>query len=61
MKIVLKYLKKIILAPFMIYLYNLIAVPLNLIIPINIFTIFIVGLLGIPGIITLIIFLMIAF
>lgn len=52
-------LKQFLLAPFILYIYNLIAVPLNLIIPINIITIFIVGLLGIPGLITLIVFLLI--
>ncbi len=58
MKKVLNIAKKIILAPFILYIYNLIALPLNLIIPINIFTILVVGILGIPGLITLLIFLL---
>ncbi len=49
-------LKKFIIAPFILYIYNLIALPLNIIIPINIFTILIVGIFGIPGLLILLIF-----
>ncbi len=61
MQKIFKILKKLILAPFIIYIYNLIAQPLNLIIPINIFTVLFVTILGIPGLITLLAFLIIAF
>lgn len=56
-----KILRNLILAPFIIYIYNLIAQPLNLIIPINLFTVLFVTFLGIPGLITLLVFLLIAF
>jgi len=56
LKKILEKLKKIVLAPFLIYLYNLIASPLGLIIPINIATVLIVGILGMPGLITLLVF-----
>lgn len=58
MKTILNIIKKIVLAPFILYIYNLIASPLNLLIPINVFTIIVVGILGIPGLITLLIFLL---
>ena len=61
MKKVLNFLKKILVAPFLIYLYNLVASPLNLIVPINFFTVLIVGMLGIPGLITLLVFNLVAF
>lgn len=54
-KIILKYLKKIVLAGFLLYAYNLIAVTFNITIPINFITILTVGLLDIPGLISLII------
>ena len=59
MKNILKILRGFLLAPFILYIYNLIALHLNLIIPINIFSIIFVGLLGIPGLVTIIAFLLI--
>ncbi len=59
MKKILKILRGLLFAPFILYIYNLISLPLNLIIPINIFSIVFVGILGIPGLITLIAFLLI--
>lgn len=61
MKNILSFIKNIVLAPFIIYLYDLVASPLNLIVPINICTIIIVWLLGIPGLVTLLILYLIAF
>ena len=61
MKKIVLFLKNIILAPFIIYLYNLVASPLNFVIPINICTILIVGILGIPGLISLLILFVVAF
>ena len=49
-----KILKRIIISSFLIYGYNLLAQPLNLIIPINIITISSVSLLGIPALFSLI-------
>lgn len=60
MKKILKYLKNFLLAPFLIYIYNLIGSPLGLIVPINVLTVLIVGVLGIPGLITLLLFLTVA-
>ena len=58
---IIKQLKNIFLAPFVIYIYNLIASPLALIVPINLVTVLIVGVLGIPGLITLLLFYLISF
>ena len=60
MKKILKVLRGFLLAPFILYIYNLISLPLNLIIPINIFSIVFVVLLGIPCLVTIIAFLLIA-
>lgn len=61
MKKILGLLRNLILAPFIIYIYNLIAAPLNLIIPINLITVLIIAFLGIPGLVLLLTFLLIAF
>ena len=61
MKNILSFIRNIVLAPFIIYLYDLVASPLNLIVPINICTIIIVWLLGIPGLVALLILYLIAF
>ena len=55
MHIILKYLKRFILGGFLLYAYNLIAVTFNITVPINLFTMLIVGLLDIPGLAALII------
>lgn len=55
MHLILKYLKKIIIGCFMLYTYNLIAATFNIVVPINFFTIIIVGLLDIPGLAALVI------
>ena len=61
MKKILLFLKTIVLAPFIIYIYNLVASPLNLIVPINLITILVVGILGIPGLVALLILSIVAF
>lgn len=48
--------KKFILNSFLLYGFNLISVNFNMIIPINLFTIFVVSILGIPSMLGLIIF-----
>lgn len=57
MKKIFKLLKKIIISSFLVYGYNLLAQPLNLIIPINFITVSSVAVLGIPALFALIIIL----
>lgn len=54
-------IKKIIMSALFIYAYNVIATPLNTIVPINLITILIVCVLGIPGLLGLIIFSLVVF
>ena len=54
-------LKKIIISSFILYGYNLIASPINLIIPINIYTIGILTIFGLPAMFSLIIILVLIF
>lgn len=56
LKNVVNFLKSFIVAPFILYVFNLMAVGLDLFIPINLFTVVIVGFLGIPGFVMLIVF-----
>lgn len=56
MRILFKLIKKVILGAFLLYGYNLIAVNFNMIIPINVFTIGFVTILGIPSILALLLF-----
>lgn len=49
-------IKKFIVAALLMYAYNKMALPLDIFIPINIFTILLVTLCGIPSIIMLILF-----
>ena len=48
--------KKFILAVLLIYAYNKMALPLNMYIPMNVFTILMVMFCGIPSIIILVLF-----
>lgn len=61
LKIIFKILKKVIFAVLLIYAYNKLAFPLNLIIPINILTVLIVSLFGIPAILMLVLFSLLCF
>ena len=61
MKKVIKYFRPFILAPFILYIFDKMAVGLDIFIPINIFTVVIVGFLGIPGLIMLIVMYFIIF
>lgn len=54
MKIVFKLIKRIIISFFLIYAYNLIVQPINLMIPINIYTVGSVTFLGVPALLSLI-------
>ena len=49
-------LEEIIISVLLIYAYNKLSLPLNIIIPINLITIFLVTLFGIPSILMLILF-----
>lgn len=53
--------KKIIIAAFFIYGYNILAQPLNIIVPLNLITIGYVTIFGVPGLISLIIIYISAF
>lgn len=61
LKIIYKVFKKIIISAFILYGYNLISLPMNLIIPINFITIGILTLFGLPAIFSLIIILVLIF
>jgi len=54
-------LKKIIISSFILYGYNLIASPINLIIPINIYTVGLLTIFGLPAMFSLIIILVLIF
>ena len=53
-------IKKIIMAAFLLYGFNLIMSPLSIIVPINIITILVVSTLGFSGLLGLIIILLVA-
>ena len=48
MKKIFSFVKKLILSSFILYGFNLIASPLNVIVPINIITVLFITLLGMP-------------
>lgn len=48
--------KRVVMAVLFIYAYNKLALPLNVIIPINIITVLLVSLCGIPSILMLVLF-----
>jgi pro-sigmaK processing inhibitor BofA len=54
-------IKSIVLGALILYAYNVIASPLNLIIPINIITVLLVSFLGFPALFALILLLVVAF
>lgn len=56
MKILFKLVKRVIFSSFLLYGYNLIAINFNMIIPINVYTIGFVSILGIPSILALLLF-----
>lgn len=49
-------IKKIIMAVLFIYAYNKLALPLNIIIPMNVITVIMVAACGIPSILMLVLF-----
>lgn len=56
LKNIFNIIKKIILSVLLIYAYNKIALPLNVVIPINILTVLLVFICGIPSILMLVLF-----
>ena len=56
MKKILGIIKKVLLSYVVLYGYNLIAVNFHLVLPINIFTISIITVLGLPSLLALIFF-----
>jgi len=54
LKKILKIIKRIIISFFLLYGYNIIVQPLGLIIPINIFTVGVLSILGVPALLCLI-------
>ena len=60
-KKIFNYIKKIVMSAFLLYAYNVMSQPLNLFIPINIITVGLVTILGIPALFMLIVILMFLF
>lgn len=56
MKIIVRIVKRVILCALFLYGYNLIAVNFNMIIPINIYTLGLTSVLGIPSVLGLLLF-----
>ena len=56
MKTIFKLMKKVIIASFCLYFYNIIAIKYDFVIPINFFTILIVSIFDFFGLIGLILF-----
>lgn len=54
MKIIFSGIKRIILGFLILYSYNMIAMEFNLIIPINVITVLLVGIIGLPALFALI-------
>ena len=49
MKKLFAVIKKIVLSAFILYGFNLIAAPLIIIVPINVITVLVIAILGMPG------------
>ena len=54
LKFMFKIIKRIIISFFLLYAYNLLVQPIGLIIPINIFTVGALSILGVPALLALI-------
>ncbi len=54
LKLIFKIIKRIIISSFLLYAYNLIVQPVGLIIPINVITVGVIALLGVPALLSLI-------
>lgn len=60
MKKILNLLKKVVMSFIILYSYNLIALNFNMVIPINIITVGVVAILGVPSLIALLLLRIIA-
>ena len=60
-KILFRIIKRVIMSVFLLYGYNLIAAPLGFIIPINIITILLIFMLGVPALLALVVVLIVVF
>ena len=54
LKIVLKVVKRIVFSSFLLYGYNLLVNPLNLMVPINVVTVSALSIFGVPALISFI-------
>ena len=54
LKFIFKIIKRIIISFFLLYAYNLLVQPIGLIIPINVFTVGALTILGVPALLALI-------
>ena len=54
-------IKRIVISAFVLYGYNLLVTPINLIIPINIITVTLLTIFGLPALFSLIIILIVVF
>ena len=54
LKTLFKIIKRIVISSFLLYGYNLLVQPIGLIIPINIFTVGVISILGVPALLCLI-------
>lgn len=61
LKKIISFVKSLLLAPFVLYSFNVMGSIVDCYIPINLITVFVVGILGIPGLITLVIFMVFIF
>lgn len=52
----MKFIKKIIMSCLLLYTYNLLAIYVNLVVPINLLTILFISLFDIPGFLILVFF-----
>lgn len=55
LKKIIQIVKKIFFAVFLIYSYNIVAVPLGIIVPLNLFTIIYVTIFDVPALLSLIV------
>ncbi len=54
LKLIFKVIKRIVISSFLLYAYNLLVQPVGLIIPINVITVGVISLLGVPALLSLI-------
>lgn len=61
LKIVFKIVKRIIISSFLLYGYNLLVQPVGLMVPINVFTVGAMTILGVPALLCLIFIMIIVY